>query len=103
MAKETTKATTRGACEEYVVEELKALKQKYESLRRDYQELKEHHNHIIEVVQLGTKDFEVRTNDFVCIYFRDSFVALDSKDLSTLKNEVELINLGHRIVRREEE
>lgn len=114
MAQTTTKQTTtlQSACEQYVVDELKQTKQELnatkhelELVKDELETLKRVHNHLVDCVKKGVKDFEIKTDRYVNIYFKDSFIALDSNDGSMsddFANLLELIMTGKNIVERQE-
>ena len=111
---QTTKQTTtlQSACEQYVVDELKqaknriaTLESKLEKVSDELETLKRVHNHLVDCVKKGVKDFEIKTDRYVNIYFKGSFIALDSNDGSMsddFANLLELIMTGKNIVERQE-
>lgn len=100
MAKETTKKTTKvaSACKQYVVEELKQAKEILESLKRENELLKKVVKDLNRLIELGTKDFELRLEigdytgkEQVCVYWNNDYLGLSSLD--DLKNNTKLYDL----------
>lgn len=110
----TTKTTTvlQSACEQYVVDELKqakntisSLESKLQMTKDELELLKRVHNKLVECVKLGVKDFQIKTDRYVNVYYKGSFIALESNegDMSDdFANLVALIMTGQNIVEREE-
>lgn len=112
MAKTTKQTTLQSACEQYVVDELKQTKQELnatkhelELVRDELETLKRVHNHLVDCVKKGVKDFEIKTDRYINIYYKGSFIALDSNngDMSDdFANLLALIMTGKNEVKREE-
>lgn len=114
MAKTTKKQTTslQSACEQYVVDELKQTKQELNATRNELELVKDElevlkrvHNHLVDCVKKGVKDFEVKTDHYINIYFKGLFIALDSNNgnmSDDFANLLELIMTGKNIVERQE-
>ena len=111
---QTTKQTTtlQSACEQYVVDELKqaknqiaTLESKLEKVSDELEMLKRVHNHLVDCVKKGVKDFEIKTDRYVNVFYKGSFIALDSNDgnmSDDFANLLELIMTGKNIVERQE-